>query len=275
MSDRGDDVLILGCQRSGTTLLRLVLGSHPGVEAIDESNAYGHLSGRRPLADTQLRRAFKVPRLTEQWLEDEIDDDTFGKLPAMSRSWPAVFVVRDPRDVAVSMMTLKDGKQSWIATWGEKILSHRYERHAPFRDSLGTEFERVRDAGFPSADTAALYWLMKNAAFTRYVGAGLPVLGVLYEQLVAEPEFWLRRITTHFGVPFDDDLLQHESREHDQLESDGLAIGGTDPSRAIDASSVGRYRTALDPADLERIESMTGSAWDTLRRAIESQETAS
>ena len=31
-----DALFVLGCQRSGTTLLRFLLGSHPAVTCIDE-----------------------------------------------------------------------------------------------------------------------------------------------------------------------------------------------------------------------------------------------
>lgn len=31
---------IIGCQRSGTTLMRLILDSHPQVSCVDESSAY-------------------------------------------------------------------------------------------------------------------------------------------------------------------------------------------------------------------------------------------
>jgi hypothetical protein len=36
---------ILGCQRSGTTLLRLILESHPDIFCYDEIKAYAVLQG--------------------------------------------------------------------------------------------------------------------------------------------------------------------------------------------------------------------------------------
>ena len=58
---------ILGCQRSGTTLLRLILEVHPDVFCYDELKGYAVLQGaiQEDLPHARLI-GFKIPRWTEQ-----------------------------------------------------------------------------------------------------------------------------------------------------------------------------------------------------------------
>ena len=43
---RADLAMILGCQRSGTTLLGLMLEAHPGVDLIEENDSVAAIGGR-------------------------------------------------------------------------------------------------------------------------------------------------------------------------------------------------------------------------------------
>ena len=147
------------------------------------------------------------------------------------------------------MLTLRDGKgESWIAQWGEKILTHRISHHESFAAAHADTFAALREAGFPPHRTAALYWRLKNDPTLRYADSGLPVLPVRYETLTTNPEPIVRRMVQHLDLPWSDTLLGHERETHDQLESDGLAIGVTDPRRPIDASSVTALNRALGTA---------------------------
>lgn len=71
------EFLIVGCQRSGTTLLRLVLESHSSIISIDEPASYELLSNNKKLEikKKNLKEkkwiGFKIPRFTEQILFDQ------------------------------------------------------------------------------------------------------------------------------------------------------------------------------------------------------------
>jgi len=66
-------------------------------------------------------------------------------------------------------------------------------------------------------------------------------------------------------------MLHHGDAPHDQLDADGLAIGGTDPARPIDARSVGVHENFFSDAELRDITSCTASVWQQLL-ALEERE---
>jgi len=90
-------ILITGCQRSGTTLLNLILDSHPQIRGMDEWEF------EETLVDEYLTGpeyhpcvAFKLPKVSYL-------------IPAL-QSIPGIKVlwcIRDPRDVVTSMVRLQ------------------------------------------------------------------------------------------------------------------------------------------------------------------------
>lgn len=259
-----DALFVLGCQRSGTTLLRFLLGSHPQVTAVDEAVAYPVLAGttelREALGEQPLRArvAFKIPRLAEQLLEPDVRDEVYGTMPQFYGRQRAVFVVRDPRDVVTSMCTLKaSAKQSWIEAYGRALVEHRVQERAGFAARYARELELLAARSWPPHLVAAFYWQVKNDALRPYVRAGLPILPVRYELLVADPEPQLRRMFAHLQLTWDPATLRHHEQSHGQLDEGGLAIGGSDPSRPIDGRSVGRHAAVLTEAQLRDVEQWT------------------
>ena len=65
---------VIGCNRSGTTLTRLILESHPKVSAYDETTSYDYWRKKDLLTGGLLKNqndgkdciVFKVPNMTEQ-----------------------------------------------------------------------------------------------------------------------------------------------------------------------------------------------------------------
>ena len=123
--------LIVGCQRSGTTLLRLALGVHPEIECHDESSSYDLLLA----GETPPGSGFKVPRWT-----DLIPGPTAGDPDQnLDRRWTyrnetMIGIYRDPADVVASMATLQMGNQTWLDRYGEPLLAARLGR--AFTDQL-------------------------------------------------------------------------------------------------------------------------------------------
>ncbi len=102
-------ILITGCQRSGTTLLHLILDSHAEIHSIDEME-YQEFKLQEYLTKTNFspQIVFKLPVYAHflDWIK--------RLLPELRVLW----LMRNPRDVVASMMTTpllltKDTLVSW------------------------------------------------------------------------------------------------------------------------------------------------------------------
>lgn len=239
-------ILITGCQRSGTTLLHLILDSHPEICGIDEANYederqadYLQESAFHPYVCFKLPRvAFNIPFIKS--------------FPHVKMLW----CVRDPRDVVVSMINLQlqlAGTRS--VPWAAHPLGAQYEIQHSFpvldrslQQALAGSMRRLRwikrkkswrwsrqDLVFASA----LCWRVKNELLQAHRRAGLPYMTVCYEHLVREPEPYIRQILDFLHIPWHDNLLMHH------LLHKGSSIGETDNTRPIDSSNVEKWQEEL------------------------------
>jgi sulfotransferase family protein len=265
-----DSFFITGCQRSGTTLTRLVLECHSQVHCYDELHAYAILSGAAPDEEPQgVRRwGFKIPRwaeqLTDPWLWDEgLPEATTN----FYRGQPILFLLRDVRDTIASMLKLRSGEVSWLEVWPTRIVEAKVERDPGFRSRFAQELDLLAKATYRTLATAALYWKYKTIAFLDYQKRGLPVLAIPYEDLAARPETVLPRVCHFLGVPFESQLLDHPRLPHPETSANGLTVGDTDPRRRIDADSVGQWQRLLTPDQTREILAIAGDLPDRLSSA--------
>jgi len=192
-------IFVVGCPRSGTTLLRLILDSHPsisagpesrflwGIRAIEERN-WATLAGfglERAEWHAQVRSLFEAFHLRYAQHQGKVrwadkSPDYALMLDYLDVLYPAaqvVHIVRDPRDV--------------IDAW-----RRFYGRRSMYR--------------------AARAWV-------RYVGAAhrfaqqrgeTKVWELRYEDLVGRPEPTLRALFGWLGEPWDPGVLDFADRPH-------------------------------------------------------------
>lgn len=245
----GSRFFIAGSQRSGTTLVRLVLGSHPDVLCLDEHEGYAALATGS--YDSERRLAgFKVPKWTEMLGEEAPADP---EAAGVYQGEPIVFLLRDVRDTVASMCRLRSSATaSWLEAWGRPILEEAIARRPGFADRFAREIARLRDRNSPEVAVGALYWKFKTISYFDHVERGRPVCPIPYERLTINPEPVLRRVLKFLGLRWDPAVLDHSHREHRGVFESGLTVGNTDPKRAIDSRSVGLWRETFSE-DQERI----------------------
>lgn len=251
-------IVITGCQRSGTTLLHLILDSHPQVTALDETDV-DPLSFPSVLHEIHhhSRLAVKLPTAAHEVA-------TFAARPELSVLW----CLRDPRDVVASMVKLQQPA-------GESTISWASHPHGVFTEIrhcasvLGTAFDpacfarmqtftalcRKRPQLHNREDAvfcAALCWRLKQELLPLYEQFQIRHHVVRYEDLVREPEETIEKVLSFVDLPFHLDVMRHH-----QLHS-GTAIGETDRSRPIDPTSVGRWKSFLNASDLQIIDALCG-----------------
>ena len=219
--------LVVGMPRSGTTLVEQMLDRHPAICGIGEFEGVGTMRdalvalGAWPAQLHALARG-EGERLRAGYLRGaaarrrEGATWTFDKTLQVWRSLPAVAavlggaalvrIVRDPRDMAISMFLSNFHPQSW---------------------------------GF----TASLDAIRRAIALERRVvplalkALELRAVEVVYEDLVDAPEQEMRRVLDFLGVPFDRCVLSPEANTRTVL-----TLSHEQVRRPINRSSIGRWR---------------------------------
>lgn len=262
-------ILVVGCQRSGTTLVGQMVGAHPSTLLIDEDDggydvvaAICEQAPLQPVLDRVLpraRRKYSDARQAAAGVPSHVvlkaPNATFHA-PSLERSQLPlrfVFPVRDVREVVHSMMQLRHVPM--IAN------QHRRMSQDPATAArFAAQIRTLADPGVANHIKFATIWQVKTGLYRDFCAPPLSALQVPYDALVAHPDQWRTRLQEHLGLP--QSLLAHQEVMH------GTAVGNTDRGRAVDAGSRARWHGAFSPAQLEEIrevadELMTqlGLAW--------------
>jgi Sulfotransferase family len=273
-SGRNPFVFIVGCPRSGTTLLRRIGDAHPELAIIGELHW---------LPRWWERRVGITPEgiITHELLDMLLTEPRFHKLGLAPERVADLLEEDRPKHYALFVSELFDlhGEVRGKRLVGEKTPG--YVRRLQTLNELWPHAKVVhmirdgRDVALSLLDrtrsqraawrlptweedpvtTAALYWEW-NVRLGREAGA---LLGperyyeLSYESLVADPRRECERICAFLGVPYDDAMVRfHEGRTR--------AEPGLSPKRAWRPVTAGlrNWRGQMAPGDVERFESAAG-----------------
>ncbi len=226
---------VVGAQRSGTTLLRLMLDHHPSIRvphefdfAVEWVTAAGtwppledyyarlaeHGSFRR--SGLEIDPELDYPQLVESFLRQRQGDRPLVGMAVhvgfdrLLHFWPEarfVHLLRDPRDVASSVVGM-----GWAGT-----VWHGAARWVEAEESWDRLCARVPEASR---------------------------MAVRYEALVAEPVRELERVCAFLGVPFDEAMIRYD--EDTTYE-------------APDAKLASRWQSRLSPTEIRLVERRVGT----------------
>jgi hypothetical protein len=233
-SDSRPMPIIVGAPRSGTTLLRFMLDSHPELAIPPET---GFLSLGRKMRGTGSRlrdRFFDTLINYISWPDFEISEEEFRA--ALLRVDP--FSVTEGFRTFYRMYAARFGK----SRWGDKTPHYCFELDSIRRVLPEARFIHIirdgRDVALSMRQmwfspgwgikTQATYWL-KCVRAARRAGLSRPdYLEVRYEDLVLKPRETLARVCTHIDLPFSNLMLSYYERtpwrllEHkERLRPDG------------------------------------------------------
>ncbi len=232
-------IFIIGCGRSGTTLLRMMLDSHPRISAGEETK---FLTDLQPIVGQHwnLLSAYGFSR--EWWLD---------RIRAFYGDFQAEYLA-------------KRGKQRWA----EKTPGYTF--HLEYIAELFPDAQYVhvirdgRDVvasfrdrwGYRAGLRAANSVWRESVVRARDFGARLPrgrYHELRYEALVADPEQEMRGLLAFLGEEWDPQVLRYDEVPHDTTERYAkytaerrAAAGGGDA--AIYRAGAGKGRRKLDPA---------------------------
>jgi hypothetical protein len=264
-------VFVVGCSRSGTTLLQSFLAAHPAVLSFPETAVFGRLLWTDTEAGGALNTVHQRTRLAYRGASKLLDRlgrrELEGLLPIRSRSaedFARGFIA------VLDRLTLDRGKAWWVEKTPENI------RYVPEIGRLvpGARFVNILRDGretvaslyglaleypdkfwtkFLDVDLAIEHWNV-SLRHTREL-IGVPgVMLVRYERLLAETESVLREICAFAGLRFSRDMLDRRSEVAPALILD-FETWKTRVLGAVPASSESRFDQLFDAAQKAHIES--------------------
>lgn len=285
-------IFVVGCPRSGTTLLQSILGNHPEVRAFPESNALFHVAGDIKLrsfgAETQHRHLLKqrllgtlnrwglaagrerrFRREFQAFLRGLGADDLAASLPGRNPTMAGVFACFD------AALTELAGERRWLEKSPKNlfILDH-IDRHLPHARIVHVlrngpdNIASLRDAGLRHRDfrgdfggsdgvrNALAHW--NQALRTAVVWYGhARHLHLRHEDLCTEPERVVRDICGFLGLDFDASMLRYAPGEFSWSHERWKRRRGTriqpQPSRFGTALSIAEQQMVQREAlDVER-----------------------
>ncbi len=252
---------LVGCPRSGTTLLERILSSHPQLASSSESSVWhshvwmpllrGHprSSGMRALLAQMSREEIEVARgaywrniieTVDESLHDRLlldkNPSIFPLLAGAVRLFPEARVLvalRDPRDVVWSSFTQSLPVNAATAAFAQLESTS---------EQVATELE---------------HWLRLRSRLTT------PWLEVRYESLVREPEPQMQRVLSFLNVAWSPEALAFHRRS-DPVRSPTYAAA----ARPVHQEAVGRWRryaALIEPleARLGEVIREVGGDWPT------------
>ena len=277
--------IIVGAPRSGTTLLRLMLDSHPDL-AVPPETGFLVPCARLTGQETNLRKRFfqtvtGYPSGAPAWRDFQIQEDTFWASLASLEP----FTVADGIRVFYELYASRSGK----SRWGDK--TPLYCLHLPSIEALLPEAHFVhiirdgRDVALsmrpmwfaPGRDieTLAAHW-RQCVTIGRQEGVLCKhYLEVRYEQLIEDGRGVLEGICEFLGLDYDDRMLRYHEFAHERLREhqgrfrvDGSVVVSREQrfeqqyrtTQPPDRSRVFAWKRAMDREEQRRFEAVAGDA---------------
>jgi hypothetical protein len=246
---------IVGCDRSGTTMLRLILDASPDVAIPTESMIVVDFARH---ADDALATDEEFDRLARAvWRHPKVREWALPGQPPVRGGRTGAAAYRSALEAPFQAYAALHGKPRW----GDKTPYYvgevdQVKRVFPearivnlVRDGRDVALSLMRVPFGPSnVWAAARQWRAAvdagDAAQARY---GDDVLTIRYEDLVAEPERIVRRVCAFCEIGYRPEMLAIEESAAGKLVA-GQERWFTQLYAGIGTRSVGKWRTAMAPA---------------------------
>ena len=197
-----EPVFIFSAPRSGSTLLRAILGSHSGLYAPPELP----LKQLEVRADTQwIKASMDGLQLTVDDLEHMLWDRVLAE--SLQRSGKSRLVVKTPSNVLI-----------WdriAACWPDATFVYLLRHPAAVVASLHASFNPEWHPGKDGSVDESVAKVVRYMTALEQAREGREGFTVRYEELTAAPDAVVRGMCEFLGVPFEPAMLDYGRFDHD------------------------------------------------------------
>ena len=267
-------IFIVGCGRSGTTMLRLMLDAHPDLAIPGESNFIPYVWRERGLyvRGDQLDLGHLLPRIlndesVRRWnLPEDLVRERIGRLAGHTLS--------SVIDAIYSVYATTQGK----VRWGDKtpmyvqalpLLANLFPT-ARFvhlvrdpRNVTLSYLDVARELRYPGVPTTVF---QAADRWRRWVGAGVRsgrelgarYVEIRYEDLVADTVRTLGVVSTHCGLDMQSVMLESHSRACQRLEAAPEFARFHANTQLPPTEGMRDWRLSMETSDVEMVEAVAG-----------------
>ena len=252
-----DPFFIVGVQRSGTTLLRLILNAHSEIAIPEEASFLKPLLKadwiRKPITGKKLHKLVSYLRANEQFRLWNFNREPLLQKLASKKST----TIKEVMDIMYSNYAQHEEKSSWgdkSLFFGSMELLHEMFPKARFihivRDGRDVFYSwRKMDPAKSHPAVMALDWKFKIHLIERSM-KNIPLSNILvirYEDLLINPDKTLRNVCKFLNIKFDEKMLKfHQSskkyigKHHSELIF-----------KAIDDSNISKWKNLLTQEEMK------------------------
>lgn len=276
-------LFIVGANRSGTTLLRLMLNSHPRIGIPDELNFMSQSIAEHWDRRTDNKEGF---RERVQWhLENNIEPNAF---PGLDRTvlgdriveQATVYNHREVYAKSLSIWAQHHGK----SRWGEKTPGNLFYVRTlldMFPDAQFVHLVRDPRAGVYSmlrtsffGDDASFNALIRRECLREGLKLDREMpqtqwTRLRYEDLLVEPESTLRSLCSFLGEAYDPAMLRYHRDAKDYMSDGAVRDFNEAALRPIDATKVSEWREHLSRKQTSLVEAICAEEMRELGYALD------
>ncbi|MFG6096591.1 sulfotransferase [Leptothoe sp. ISB3NOV94-8A] len=225
-------IFIVGCARSGTTLLQSLLASHPDIASFPESKFFVDLVW---MPEERSRRyalglvSKEMRNTMESFLHEVGHPELTHKLPRL----PLIQAyVRSFKEIMGELTHLQK-KSIWLEKTPEHLHRLKYIEHympeakvihivRSGMDVIASIYDLAQrhpnhwGRTFKTLDNCIQRWTEDIAITHQYLDKPNHTL-IHYEQMVSHPTDEVKRLCNFIGVPFDDHMLENYRNTSSQL----------------------------------------------------------
>ena len=265
-------IFIVGANRSGTTLLRLILNAHPNIAIPEEIIYFGSTMAGVPIAE------WRKPALSEKAYQDFVADFVDNKCHVLDgidhQEIKSEILASHQRDFCFPYRTILEAwaKHHGKKRWGEKTPGNLF-----YADILVEMFPDARFIHLVRDPRAGVSSMMKTTFFPndiafnamsrrKFMRKGRAILEqavptsqrllLRYEDIVTEPEISIRAICDFIGETFEPAMLSFYKDSSKYMKAEAASSFNKAATKPISAEMLDKWKKHLSSDQVAMVEAV-------------------